>query len=106
MRQRREEPRPIKTVQIFLDSYMSAERLREKLDEAERDLANVTLDWDLEWDYGDQRAVVYLQGKRPMTDDEWATERFERAALVREAEERERAQYERLKERFEGGAPS
>lgn len=87
-------------VSRYLESYVSPEKFIEKLQELSKDLVNASVECEIEGDYGGDRAVVYVTGYRKLSPAEKAEKIAKREREQAEADTRDRATYEKLKERF------
>jgi len=85
-----------------LGNYQSVESHIYGVREAAKDLENAHVDCSLESDYGGDTAVMYVEGYRLLSEEEQAAKRATLSEEMAAAEERERAEYERLRAKFEG----
>lgn len=92
---------PEKHVSRHVDlRYVSVEDAIKSLQEAAEGLRNPTVDIELDEWYGQTSIICKVEGYAPMTAEDIAEKRAEERRLSLEAEARDRATYEKLKERF------
>lgn len=81
-------------------NYVSVQTAVATLLAAAEGIRNPTVDISSTEMYGDQVIEVTVEGYMPKTEEEIAAERLDKRNESLEAEARDRATYERLKERF------